>query len=66
MRSDTGDFEIQHAGQSTFSVTAQGNVEILGKLNAKGAVRIDGPLDYLGTRQWALAHAEDFQNVSNQ
>jgi len=60
LRGDSGDFEIRHNNQRSFVVTKEGDVQILGQLHARGAVRVDGVLNYKGVDQWLLAESEDF------
>ena len=59
LKPETGAFEIRHNDQPSFVVTKEGNVEIFGKIRAKG-VRLDGSFSFMGVNQWLLAAIEDF------
>ena len=63
LKGDSGDLEIRHKNQRSFAVTSKGDVEIFGTLHSKGAVRIDGGINYQGIDQWMLAVSEDFSAV---
>jgi len=60
LKGDTGDFEIRHGGQRSFAIATNGNVDVFGQLKSMGAVKIDGPVNFLGVDQWRLAESEDF------
>lgn len=60
LKGDTGDFEIRHNNQRSLVVTKEGNLEVFGKLSSKGAVRIDGKVNFMGIDQWLLGASEDF------
>ena len=57
-----GDFEVRAPdGRTALSVDAAGAVSVHGQLHARGSLRVDGKLNYLGLSQWFLARAESFE-----
>ena len=57
-----GDFEVRAPdGRAALSVDAAGAVSVHGQLHARGSLRVDGKLNYLGLSQWFLARAESFE-----
>ena len=58
----TGEFEVRAPdGRTALSVDAAGAVSVHGQLHARGSLRVDGKLNYLGLSQWFLARAESFE-----
>ena len=57
-----GEFEVRAPdGRTALSVDAAGAVSVHGQLHARGSLRVDGKLNYLGLSQWFLARAESFE-----
>ena len=57
-----GDFEVRAPdGRTALSVDTAGAVSVHGQLHARGSLRVDGKLNYLGLSQWFLARAESFE-----
>jgi hypothetical protein len=55
-----GSFVVRHRGEPTFMIDPAGPVTVTGTLRSKGAMRIDGTVNYLGVEQWFLAAIENF------
>eukprot|EP00298_Acanthocystis_sp_HF-20_P028650 c7441_g1_i1.p1 GENE.c7441_g1_i1~~c7441_g1_i1.p1 ORF type:complete len:259 (-),score=106.20 c7441_g1_i1:30-806(-) len=55
-----GSFVIRNRNEPTFSIDADGKVTIAGSLNSKGAMRIDGKVNFNGVEQWLLVALENF------
>jgi len=55
-----GSFVVRHRNEPTFSISPSGQVTIAGSLNSKGAMRIDGRLNFNGIEQWSTVAFENF------
>lgn len=55
-----GSFVIRHRNEPTFAIDPAGPVTLTGPLRSKGAVRIDGTLNFMGVEQWFLAAVDNF------
>tara|TARA_B110001452_G_scaffold114228_1_gene94754 strand:- start:865 stop:1653 length:789 start_codon:yes stop_codon:yes gene_type:complete len=60
LSADEGAFVVRNNERTALTVHSDGSVEVHGKLHTRGALRVDGPLNFMGLSQWFLARAEDF------
>eukprot|EP00299_Pterocystis_sp_00344_P013358 c6536_g1_i1.p1 GENE.c6536_g1_i1~~c6536_g1_i1.p1 ORF type:complete len:269 (-),score=66.13 c6536_g1_i1:41-847(-) len=55
-----GSFAVRHRNTPTFVIDPAGPVSVAGTLRSKGAMRIDGTINFMGVQQWFLAAIENF------
>lgn len=62
LSADGGTFAVRSNNRTALTISPDGSVEVHGNLHTRGALRVDGPLNYRGLSQWFLARAEDFSS----
>ena len=62
LSADGGAFAVRSNNRTALTISPDGSVEVHGNLHTRGALRVDGPLNYRGLSQWFLARAEDFSS----
>ena len=62
LSADAGAFSVRSNNRTALTISPDGSVEVHGNLHTRGALRVDGPLNYRGLSQWFLARAEDFSS----
>ncbi len=60
-----GSFYINYKDTTSLSVSKSGDVQIFGKIKAKG-VSLSGDLSFMNVNQWLLAAIEDFNEVRSR
>jgi hypothetical protein len=60
-----GSFVIRHRNVPTFSIDPSGPITIAGTLRSKGAMRIEGTMNFMGVEQWFLTAVENFNEVGD-
>jgi len=57
---EDSNFEISFGDKPVFSISKEGNILADGMFHAKGTLRVDGQLQYMGVAQFFLVAVEDF------
>ena len=57
LSADQGAFVVRNNERTALTVHPDGRVEVHGTLHTRGALRVDGPLNFMGLSQWFLARA---------